>query len=144
MKKSSSLSELEKKRDKYLFKKYGVTLNWYNNTLSEQNGGCAICDSKPITRNLPVDHDHKTPNKKLNPFKNADKLWEIKVTNTCTVYSDKKNTAIREARWHLKRESVRGVICFGCNTGIRKFRDNPEYLKRAAQYVEEYKSKFNA
>lgn len=30
---------------------------------------------------------------------------------------------------------VRGLLCFPCNTSIGHFRDNPEFLKRAAVYL---------
>lgn len=32
--------------------------------------------------------------------------------------------------------AVRGVLCFGCNTGLGGFRDNPENLRKAALYLE--------
>lgn len=31
---------------------------------------------------------------------------------------------------------VRGILCYDCNTGLGKFRDNIEVLRRAADYVE--------
>jgi hypothetical protein len=49
-----------------LKRKYGVTLEWYQNKLSEQNNVCAICKQpeRAIIRNkvisMPVDHCHKT------------------------------------------------------------------------------------
>jgi hypothetical protein len=49
-----------------LRKKYGITLEWYRNTLAKQNNVCAIC-KQPETAvirgkviAMPVDHDHKT------------------------------------------------------------------------------------
>lgn len=47
-------------RDKYLQKKWGITEEDYNDIKSAQNGRCAICLCKPRTKNLAVDHDHKT------------------------------------------------------------------------------------
>lgn len=43
-------------------KKFGVTSEWYDAKLAEQNGGCAICDGGTIRkkRYLCVDHNHKT------------------------------------------------------------------------------------
>lgn len=41
--------------------KYGITPDQYNALLDDQNGVCAICYDKCITRAwLCVDHDHKT------------------------------------------------------------------------------------
>lgn len=45
---------------------YGVDAEWYERTLAEQGGGCAICGETEAykrggrTRRLPVDHDHET------------------------------------------------------------------------------------
>lgn len=47
-------------RNKYLLKKYGITLADYNDILNAQNGRCAICLCKPRTKNLAVDHNHGT------------------------------------------------------------------------------------
>lgn len=37
----------------------------------------------------------------------------------------------------LKRPRVRGLLCWKCNPALGKFRDNPEYLRRAADYLEQ-------
>lgn len=36
-----------------------------------------------------------------------------------------------------KRDKVRGLLCWHCNAAIGKFNDNPEHMRRAAQYLEE-------
>ena len=36
-----------------------------------------------------------------------------------------------------KRSKVRGLLCWHCNAAIGKFNDNPEHMRRAAQYLEE-------
>jgi len=35
-----------------------------------------------------------------------------------------------------KTKKVRGLLCFGCNTGIGCLRDNPSRLRSAADYLE--------
>jgi hypothetical protein len=35
---------------------------------------------------------------------------------------------------------VRELLCFECNSGLGRFKDNPELLKRAASYLEKHKS----
>jgi hypothetical protein len=47
-------------------KRYGVTLDWFEAKLIEQNGQCMICGEKPplggvkSSARLHVDHDHDT------------------------------------------------------------------------------------
>lgn len=36
-----------------------------------------------------------------------------------------------------KTGQIRGLLCFGCNTGIGKLQDDPALLRRAVQYLEE-------
>ena len=54
----------EKAKNNYLRMKYGITLEQYNQILTQQNNGCAICSSnKPGGRSkdyFHVDHDHET------------------------------------------------------------------------------------
>lgn len=49
-------------RGYHLERKYGVTLEWYEETLVAQGGCCAVCGYVPEKgqRRLAVDHDHET------------------------------------------------------------------------------------
>lgn len=49
-------------RDKYLKKKYGISLKQYNYMLRRQGNKCAICGKhqKNEIRNFAVDHCHRT------------------------------------------------------------------------------------
>ena len=136
----------DKAQDKYLYKHYGVSLAWYNETLQKQNGGCKICGSRPITRSLPVDHDHKARYIKVAARKMFG-TWvveaEYRGQGFCFHGFKKRNEAVRYMRDSLKRASVRGIICVGCNTGIRKFRDTPQFLESAAKYLREHYFRFN-
>lgn len=40
--------------------KYGVPVEWYDETLAAQDGRCAGCRNLPGARRLAVDHDHQT------------------------------------------------------------------------------------
>ena len=50
----------------HLKKRYGITIEQYNEMLAEQNGCCAICEKPEAneiggkTTSLAVDHDHTT------------------------------------------------------------------------------------
>ena len=35
-----------------------------------------------------------------------------------------------------KTGKTRGLLCNACNVGLSRFRDNPEYLREAARYIE--------
>lgn len=51
----------EKKRNRNLRKKYGITIEQYEEMLTKQNGVCAICKKPPAEdKLLHVDHCHKT------------------------------------------------------------------------------------
>jgi len=44
----------------YLLRKYGITEAQYQKLFVLQGGVCAICGHPPKTRNLAIEHDHKT------------------------------------------------------------------------------------
>lgn len=76
--------------------RYGITLEQYNEMLTQQDGRCAICGTREAGgrwNNFAVDHDHVTG-------------------------------------------AVRSLLCHGCNSGLGYFRENPEVLRKAAEYVE--------
>jgi hypothetical protein len=47
-------------RSEHLKRKFGLTLEEYEQRLRIQGGGCAVCGAKPGKSSLHVDHDHKT------------------------------------------------------------------------------------
>lgn len=61
-------SNPEQKKDRYLQRLYGITLEQYRQMLNNQNGVCAICNQPETTINkrgncvqyLAVDHNHQT------------------------------------------------------------------------------------
>lgn len=38
-------------------------------------------------------------------------------------------------------QSIRGILCGACNIGLGYFRDSPESLRRAADYLEAYEAR---
>ena len=139
-------------KDKRLQKLYGITLEDYEDRLTRQGGCCAICGSKPGTKSLSVDHDHKWKYLKLLVTKSDG--GSVYVVSVCdpTVgpespyfgigwASNKKALARKRLNQILLRTSVRGLLCFSCNGGLRKYRDNPDYLISAASYLRVHQTK---
>ena len=54
----------KQRRDRLLQKKYGITLEKYNQMFDEQQGKCKICRKhrNDLTADLCVDHDHNSGN----------------------------------------------------------------------------------
>lgn len=86
----------EKRREYLLGKHYGLSTKEYEERLSYQKYGCAICGEVCKSgKLLAVDHDHVTG-------------------------------------------KVRDLLCGRCNTGLGVFRDRPELLIKAADYLKEH------
>lgn len=129
-------------KDKRLRKLYGISLETYSYMLLMQDGVCAICKHPPSTKSLAVDHDHKWKYLKIH----VDEIYLGRFTAKVTdpergLYSAlnghgySKKEARARLKGLLKRASVRGLLCFGCNSGLRKYRDKPDYLASAAEYL---------
>lgn len=138
----------EQARNRRLVAKYGLTAVEYDAMLDQQGGGCAICGSTAKTRRLHVDHDHKWTQVKLVYSRESDgewkvrgavrRLWQVHARYNGQLFWARYGTrreAVKDVRQRLKRASVRGILCFGCNGGLRKFRDNPLFMERAAKYI---------
>jgi len=54
-------------------------------------------------------------------------------------YSDKKNRRLHVDHDHVT-DKVRGLLCSNCNTGLGNFKDNPELLQLAIDYLLKFKS----
>jgi len=139
-------TEEEKRRDRNqrLKRLYGITIKEYEERLAQQNGCCAICLKPPTTLALSVDHDHKWKYLKIT-VSDCIVGWLAKVkddtVNPPSPYyllggvGDTKMAARIMLKHRLKRASVRGLLCFSCNGGLRKYRDTPDILRRAAEYL---------
>jgi hypothetical protein len=79
-------------REGHLKRTFGLTLAGYEELVTTQGGGCAICGDGPLDgQSLHVDH---------------------------------------------RGDLVRGALCVRCNNGLGQFKDDPELLLRAADYVD--------
>jgi hypothetical protein len=61
--------EQEKRKDAYLRRVHGISLDQYSEILKWQNGSCATCSYEPKTGEyLTVDHDHGSKLEQVTPF----------------------------------------------------------------------------
>jgi hypothetical protein len=81
-------------KNRQLKKRYGITVEDYNNLFEFQKGCCAICrkHQSQLNVSLAVDHDHANGN-------------------------------------------IRGLLCFNCNSGLGRFKDNTDLLINAIKYL---------
>jgi hypothetical protein len=87
----------KRNRDSEYRRKYGISLEQYDEMLKAQQGVCGICATSCDTgMNLAVDHCHDT-------------------------------------------NKVRGLLCHNCNRALRLFKDKPEVIQSAVDYIREYK-----
>jgi hypothetical protein len=142
-KKELTPEEKRHKRDTYLRRKYGITLHEYNKMDRKQKHKCAICRRPPKKLPLAVDHWHWLARRKVVSYKKG-KYWIAKVpelvpANIKIRTKDKvRRKAIKAAKLYLLRISVRGLLCWHCNTALQKFRDNHVDLLAASAYLKEY------
>jgi hypothetical protein len=96
----------ERSRDWKLVREYGITSVEYNAILKAQGGVCWICQKAPKEEGRRLSVDH--------------------------LHSKGENQ--RNPR--EKRGRVRGLLCWGCNASIGRFKDEIAHLRRAADYLE--------
>lgn len=130
---------------------YGITAAEYDAMLAAQNNGCKICGRPPKKLPLHVDHDHNYSRVKIHTRRvelprvvgyPSGWKWEAYATYRGKVYKAhdyKIYMARRRVRAMLKKASVRGLLCWTCNTGLRKFNHNPIWLNMAADYIRQWK-----
>jgi hypothetical protein len=61
----------------------------------------------------------------------------------CGICKNKRKKKVRRLSVDHCHEThgVRGLLCDGCNLGLGKFEDNPEFLRAAADWIEAYKKR---
>jgi hypothetical protein len=132
-----------KAADRRLQTAYGITLADYEFILKTQNYCCAICKRPQtfFTKRMHTDHDHKFVKQKIKTTKEFCIWWAESGNYLDRVSGKTKSLAISKMRTVLKRESVRGILCWRCNAGLRKWNDDPELMESAAKYIRTYQEK---
>ena len=96
----------EDQRRRRLMRRYGITVERYDEIYAQQGGACALCGEKD--KDLHVDHDHSC----CKSYENRDEK-----TSACG-------------------KCVRGLLCMPCNTALGTLGDTPEALMRVQIYLE--------
>lgn len=75
-------------RDKYLRRKYGISLEQYNEMLKQQNFSCALCGKHQsnFSKSLHVEHNHKTG----------------RVRSLCCFYCNRRRIGMLTLEWAKK------------------------------------------
>jgi len=128
----------EKARDRHYRKKYGISLEEYNQMSEERNHLCDVCKQPSGENALAVEHCHRWRYVKIMSAKRPSGSWVANAHYWGNFYADiadKKNEAIQEVRRQLQRASVRGLACFPCNRAIRAVRNRPDIAQGIADYL---------
>jgi hypothetical protein len=62
--------------------------------------------------------------------------YEALAKNGCQICGAPESTKRLAVDHDHETDTVRGVLCDSCNNGIGRFSDNPQLLRRAAEYLE--------
>jgi hypothetical protein len=80
---------------------------------------------------------------RLNRYNFTPGMYEERLKeqgNTCAIC--KTDTPGGRGQFHAdhnhKTETPRGVLCHNCNVALGNFKDNPEFLQRAIEYLNKY------
>ena len=141
MTKARTQVQIDALTNKRLLKTYGITLAEYDRMCATHDGVCWICSKPPGKVRLSVDHDHAVNRVKVRTEKASTGQWGAEAIYKGILYvchNKKRGLAIKEVKGYLKRASVRGILCSWCNRGLRYYRDNPEFMKKAAEYLERH------
>lgn len=142
-----NVAKLRHKRDLYYRRTHGITLHEYNDMDRRQHYRCKLCKRLPKKLALAIDHWHWLARRKV-VSRRVGKVWLAEVPELWKAgikikERDKiRKKAIKAAKLHLRRLSVRGLLCWACNTGLRKYFDNHRVLLRAAKYLKVHQKQY--
>lgn len=142
----------EKRLDGYYRRKFGWSLEKVDALAAEQNNVCAICHRPPGKIRLSLDHDHFFDRVKIRVYRDYDDYYWVAdaapFVEPFGGYKSRKE-AKQAIKRMLRRQSVRGLLCFRCNSGLQKFEDSKaplspaERFDNAAKYLRQFHEKTN-
>ena len=146
----------EKKKDRYYRNRYNISYDEYKRRDEKNKHKCEICTWKPSFNKktgkkhnaLAIDHWHKLEKLKIITRKvnSKWKAYNIEFNEMgfhlkearYTFRSSNRRKAKKQVRLKLKRIANRGLVCWRCNSGLKKFKDNAMSLIRAGKYMQKY------
>ncbi len=101
-----------------------------------QLGFCRSCKNKRVTETVCEFHRNKKSMEMLKSHYNISEKEYNLLGKECMICGTSKTTT---ARLHVdhdhKTKKVRGILCSSCNNGIGRFKDNPDLLFKASEYL---------
>lgn len=135
----------EEARERYLQKTHHISQDEYDVMFAEQGGCCKICGRvpKPGGRGLHVEHDHAIARLKVTAKMVVASVWVAMVPAwlDAPIFNGASRDDVKKQAAHwLYRKSIRGLVCWLCNAGLKSFFDNPVALRSAADYLDKFKA----
>jgi hypothetical protein len=137
--KTCIICNLEK--DRSLFHKCG-----FENGKQKYRSVCKTC-TKPLTKekyheNRTV-HRQRTRNSQLKLMYGINSeqyaVMQQEQDNKCFICGEEDNRRLSVDHCHTTG-NVRKLLCGACNLGLGKFKDNPQLLIKAAEYIKNHES----
>jgi Recombination endonuclease VII len=139
----SNTEKAERAKDKRLRKKFGITLERFNQYRSDQCDRCKICGGSLFAYGPPhTDHFHF----KIEAMGTKGQEWTATAldelgTPVFAASSSTKAGAVKEVKLLAMPWSVRGLLCFKCNKALGVIarllgaESNPDILLSVREYL---------
>lgn len=120
------------KEEKYIIEFKELTVRGYTYRLNS----CKECEKNRYTKDERRDINLRT---RYHVTKNEFDTKLETQDNACGLCKQPFKEGQKKYMDHChETHVVRKVLCYNCNTGLGKFKHNPELLRQAANYIEEF------
>lgn len=127
------------RREKYLMEEYGMTGADYATMMLEQGGACKCCGQIPTGKPLHVDHDHRIASRKIKVKEIVPGVFKAFIEGFEKVFEGSCAGDLKLiAKAWLLRKSVRGLLCWKCNEGLRAFKNRADVCRNAGKYLDDF------